>query len=142
MFGTHGIKKAIICLAVVALFASFGFVYASLTAHYNIPQSAIAPVGASASITINGQPWTNGTAISWGQLQMGTNTIPITLTNTGSCAINSVIISNTGLPTGWTETITMGTPSGSSIPGIITLNADASVSGSVSWTSVITISGP
>ncbi len=135
-------KKAVIILSVLAMFSLSAFAYASLTAHYSVPQSAIAPVGASTTITINNQAWTNGTAINWGQLQMGTNTVPIVLTNTGSCQIASVTIQNTGLPAGWSETISMGTPSGSSIPGTITLNADASVQGTQSWTSVITISGP
>ncbi|MBE3141216.1 MAG: hypothetical protein IMZ53_11640 [Thermoplasmata archaeon] len=142
MYKTIKNKKIILPITILLIFAVSGLAYASLTANYSLPQTATAPIGASATFTINGQPWTNGTAITWGQLVIGVNTIPITVTNTGSVAITSINIVNTGLPAGWTETIALGTPSGSSIPGTITLNADASVTGQQSWASVITISGP
>jgi hypothetical protein len=138
-------KKTSILVIITIALISIGTVYAAaiaLSAHYSIPQTATAPIGVSASFTINGQAWTNGTSISWGQLQLGTNTMPLTVTNTGSVVIATVTITNTGLPNGWTETITMGTPIGSTIPGTITLNADASVIGTQTWTSTITLTSP
>lgn len=135
-------KKTIAILAAICLSSLLGIACGVLSTQYSMPQTATAPVGASASFTIDGEAWVNGDSIDWGQLQIGANTKAISVTNTGSVAIASVTISSTGLPAGWTETITMGTPTGSSIPGTITLTADASVTGSQSWTSVITISGP
>ena len=147
-------KKLLVIICLFAMFATIGVVYAVLTTHYDMPQTATPPAPTaspsptpppatiSASFQINGQPWTNNTAVSWGQLVAGANTKPIIVTNTGNVAISSVSISSVGLPVGWTETIVMGTPSGSNIPGTITLNADASVSGLQSWTSSITLTSP
>ena len=138
----HLNKKSLAILATICMLSVLSVAYATLSTQYSMPQTADAPIGASATFTVNGQPWVNGQSIDWGQLQIGANTKPITVTNTGSCAIASVTMTSTGLPAGWTETITLGTPTGSSIPGTITLTADASVTGTVSWTSVITVSGP
>jgi hypothetical protein len=136
-------KKLLVILCIVTIFATIGLVYAiSLTTHYNMPQTATPPVSISASFTVNGQAWSNNTAISWGQLVAGANTMPIVVTNTGSVAISSVTISNTGLPAGWSETIAMGAPSGSNIPGTITLTADNSVTGTQSWSSSIILTSP
>jgi len=133
----------IIASIVIAVIVAIG--YASYSRQYSLPQTATAPSPSpppnpvSATFTVNGQQWTDGTAINWGQLVNGDNTIPITITNTGSVAIASVSISSVGLPQGWTETITTGQPSGSTIPGTITLHAESSVSGTQSWTSTITL---
>jgi hypothetical protein len=135
-------KKLLLILCIIAMLVTIGVVYAAISAQYRMPQTATAPQTISATFQVNGQPWTNNTSISWGQLQVGANTMPIVVTNTGSVAISSVSINNVGLPTGWTETISMGAPSGSSIPGTITLTADTSVSGSQSWTSTITLTSP
>jgi hypothetical protein len=147
-------KKLLVLICMIAMLATIGVVYAALTTHYDMPQTATPPAPTaspsptpppatiSASFQVNGQPWTNNTTVSWGQLVAGANTKPIIVTNTGNVAIASVSISSVGLPVGWTETIVMGTPSGSNIPGTITLNADASVSGLQSWTSSITLTSP
>lgn len=143
-------KKHIVIILVLAIVIgiSIGAVLALYTKDYTLPQDAIAPLPTatpnpvSATFTINGQPWSNNSPIHWNQLQWGDNTMPITVTNTGSVAIASVSISSTGLPAGWTETITMGSPTGATIPGIITLHADASVTGTQSWTSTITLTSP
>ena len=132
----------LIAICIVAMLAAMGVVYAAISTHYNMPQTAIAPFGVAATFTVNGQAWTNNTSIDWGQLQLGDNTMPIIVTNAGSVAIASVTMNSVGLPSGWTETVVMGVPSGSGIPGTIILHADASVSGSQSWISTITLTSP
>jgi hypothetical protein len=62
----------------------------------------------SASISIDGQQWNNGTAIDWGTLTPGVNTIPISIQNNGTAPITSITLvpdSANALPSGWTETI-------------------------------------
>ena len=136
-------KKILVILCIATLMITLGTVFALLTTTYNMPQTATPPADLHplATFTIAGQPWTNGTAISWGQLVLGDNTKSILITNAGPVALNPLGITmvNTGLPAGWTETLVLGTPTGSGIPGTITLHADASVTGVQSWSSVISI---
>jgi hypothetical protein len=135
--------KMLVVLCIIGMLVGVGVAWAAvLSAQYRMPQTALAPVGAAATFTINGQPWTNNTAIDWGQLNFGDNTKSIVVTNAGSVGIASVTLTSVGLPSTWTETITMGAPAGGGIPGTITLHADASVQGSQSWVSTITISSP
>jgi hypothetical protein len=148
-------RKLLIIICLFAMLATIGVVYAALTTHYDMPQTATPPVPTpspsptpppatiSASFQVNGSPWTNNTVVSWGQLVAGANTKTLAVTNTGTVAIALVSISNgVGFPVGWSETITMGTAVGSTIPCVITLNADASVSGLQSWTSSIILTSP
>ena len=147
-------KKLLVIICMIVLLATIGVVYAALTTHYDMPQTATPPAPTaspsptpppatiSASFQVNGSPWTNNTAVSWGQLVAGANTKTLAVTNTGTVAIALVSISSVGLPVGWSETITMGTAVGSTIPCVITLNADASVSGLQSWNSSIILTSP
>jgi hypothetical protein len=136
-------KKLLVILCIAAMLVTIGLVSAVLTTRYSMPQTATAPVDLSplATFTINGQAWTNDTTISWGQLQLGANTKSIMIVNAGPVALvpSGITMTTTGLPVGWSETLTLGTPTGAGIPGTITLNADASVSGPQSWSSVINI---
>jgi hypothetical protein len=136
-------KKILVIICMLTMFATIGVVYAVLTTQYSLPQTALAPVDNSplATFTINGATWTNGAAINWGQLQLGRNTISILVVNAGPVALtpSSVTMTTTGLPSGWSETLTMGTATGAGIPGTITLYATASVTGSQSWSSVINL---
>jgi hypothetical protein len=147
-------KKLLVILCIAAMLVTIGLVSAVLTTHYSMPQTATPPAPTpspsptpppatiSASFQVNGQSWTNNTAISWGQLVAGANTKSIVVTNTGTVAISSVTIINTGLPSGWSETLVMDSPSGGSIPGTITLTADASVTGTQTWYSSIILTSP
>jgi hypothetical protein len=122
-----------------------GSIAATLMHSYSLPQTATPPSPTptpnpvSATFTINGQAWTDGTLIAWGQLQNGNNVLPITITNTGSVAISSVVLSSPTLPSGWTEVFTQTSVSGDTIFGTITLHADASVTTQQSWTTTITL---
>ena len=94
------LKKVLIGLTVAWLI--FGVAYALTTLVYKMPMKAKIPI--SVETYVEGQAWTNNTAVDWGNVTPGqTYTKTLDIHNTGTATITvTFLVSN--LPSGWSLT--------------------------------------
>ena len=135
-------RAGLIAFCVVGLLVGLALGQVIISNSYQLPQTGHIAANMNATLTINNVAWTNGTSIDWGALTAGqSKTMSVQITNIGTIQINTITLTTTGLPNGWTET--MSSLSSPLIPtlqvtGTLTLNvAGNATSGSYSWNSYI-----
>ena len=142
------LKIFALCIIGIIVGSSIGSAITTVTHNFNIPQSKYVPSVFEVSMTVNGIPWENNTAIKWDDFTVGiySQVKQFAFTNIGSSNITSIEIVNSDLPSGWTETLSSF---GSAIllPGYIgygnlTLTTPTvPASGNYTWTTAIIIGG-
>lgn len=136
-------KKNILLLVLVCALSTVTLVSAlTVLSVFTIPMTATVATQGSAAITINQQAYTSGTPINWGTVNWGTTNESITIQNNANTALTPSIV-NSGLPTGWSLTLSLNQPiaAGQSATGTLTLTVpNTAASGDNSWSSAISVS--
>ena len=151
-FNIRSVRGFAVVLGIITLCVSVGAVVAlaGLSNTYNGPMTGSGPTPSpsptptptlSASFLVSGNSWTNGTAVNWGNLVLGANTKTISLTNTGNTVIQTVSITTSGLPSGWTLGLNIAGPIavGGNANGVLTLTTDGGSPGAQAWAFTITV---
>jgi hypothetical protein len=98
---------------------------------YNLNMSMTVAPGGTATITIGGQTYTNGQAITldWGTVQWGDNSKTITIVNNCNTPLTPSLQANPSLPPGCTLTLSLNSPipAGQQATGTLTINVPSSL---------------
>lgn len=128
------VVQVTLLFALVALLVS-----AAVTLHYRMPMDATVASSPELTSYVDGSPWTNNTAVSWGTVNTGSNMKSLDIKNTGNEDL-TVYLLISGLPSGWTLTYdqnsTLVSP-GNWLNGTLTLMVPSDASGTHAWTSYI-----
>ena len=135
-------KVWVVALCIVGLLVGLASGTVIVQNLYKLPQTGTLASDMSVTIKINSAAWTNGTAVDWGALKAGqTFTKTVDITNVGTIQINSITLTNEGLPSNWTETLsTLTGPLNPTLvaSGTLTLIVPANATaGSFTWNSYI-----
>jgi hypothetical protein len=105
--------------------------------------NATVPASGTVTVTIGATTYNDGQTITnfgWGNVHSGDNTQQISITNNRNEAV-SASITATGLPAGWTLTLSStaaSIPAGQTVPVNMVLNVPSGfAAGSYSWSAVL-----
>lgn len=138
-------KKSLLIISIIVALSALTIISAAITYTLNFNMSANVAEGGTVTITIGSTDYTNGQSLTnnWGTVTPGQQyTQAITIHNNVNNAVTPSIVA-TGLPTGWT--LTLSDTSAISAYGTVSRNLVLNVpsnalASSPSWTAVLTVS--
>ena len=116
-------------LTAIAIFVSIAVLTTLLTvaavAYFTAPITANNPARTGVAVTVDGQAWSSGQTIAFGDLNIGENSKDVTVQNTGNSAITLAVSASGTLPDGITFSNTLNgqvVAAGQTATGKITLS--------------------
>lgn len=142
-------KKSLLILAMVVALSMTTLIAATIYTTFNVGMTATVPVVVDATkvtIGIGSSTYHSGDSISlpWGQIQIGTNTQSLTITNNANVALVPAV-SSTDLPSGWELSLSLPTDqtnvaAGGSATATLTLTVPSNATaGTYSWSASIEV---
>lgn len=118
-------KKTLVILGLLCALSLVVVISAAVMYTFNVNMTATVATQGTVTVTINGQNYANGQAITlnWGTVQWGANTQSITIINNANVAVTPSLAASS-LPSGWTLTLSLNQAiaAGQQATGTLTLD--------------------
>jgi hypothetical protein len=124
-------KKRLLFFIILPMLLFGTAIAASALFTFNLNMNMTVPPSGTATITVGGQTYTNGQAITldWGTVTYGGNSKTITITNNCNTPLTPSLQANPSLPSGCTLTLSLDTPipAGQQATGTLTINVPSNL---------------